>query len=249
MHDKVVRRAPPEAIIMELGKPTVDVGIFTNNLAGMEEFYGKTLGLPFESVLPVGGGYKQHRYVANGSVIKLMHTSEPLPRRHPGGYETIMIASSAAKNSSLQPDPDHNSVEIIPTGQDDVTQLELRVGVTDPEAFAKFYTQALGATAIGDNRFKIGESIIAVFHTPVVEKAKVRAFANSMDVIKDMAALGIRYITFRVTDCDAAFAALKGAGATVALEPFNFGTVARAAFGRDPDGNCIELAQRPAPTA
>jgi predicted enzyme related to lactoylglutathione lyase len=244
-----VRRAPPEAIIMELGKPTIDVGIFTNNLAGMEEFYGKTLELPFESVMPVGAGYKQHRYLANGSVIKLMHTTAPLPRRIPGGYETIMIASAGAKTPRLVPDPDHNSVEIIPTGKDDVTQLELRVGVSDPDAFAKFYTQALGATAIGGNRFKIGESIIAVFHAPEIKKTVAIPFANSLDVIKSMAALGIRYITFRVKDCDAAFAALKGAGAAVALEPFNFGTVARAAFVRDPDGNFIELAQRPAPTA
>src|SRR5579859_2601455 len=169
---------------MDLAKQTVDVGIFTNNLEAMQEFYGKTIGLPFESVLPVGGGYKQHRYLANGSVIKLMHTTEPLPRRHPGGYETIMIASSSAKTARLVPDPDHNSVEIIPTGKDDVTQLELRVGVSDPDAFAKFYTQALGAKAIGGNRFKIGESIIAVFHAPEIKKADLTPFANAADIIK-----------------------------------------------------------------
>ena len=113
--------------------------------------------------------------LANGSVIKLMHTADHLPPRRPGGYETIMIASSSAKTSSLQPDPDHNAVEIIPTGQDDVTQLELRVGVSDPDAFATFYTQALGATAIGQNRFKIGESIIGVFHAPAIRKRFHRA--------------------------------------------------------------------------
>ena len=48
---------------MDLAKQTVDVGIFTNNLEAMQEFYGKTLGLPFESVMPVGGGFKQHRYL------------------------------------------------------------------------------------------------------------------------------------------------------------------------------------------
>src|SRR5579862_6925497 len=102
---KAARRAPPEAT-MDLAKQTVDVGIFTNNLEAMQEFYGKTLGLPFESVMPVGGGIKQHRYLANGSVIKLMHTTETLPRRHPGGYETIMIASSSAKIPRFLPDPD-----------------------------------------------------------------------------------------------------------------------------------------------
>jgi predicted enzyme related to lactoylglutathione lyase len=234
---------------MDLAKQTVDVGIFTNNLEVMQEFYGKTLALPFESVLPVGGGFKQHRYLANGSVIKLMHTADPLPRRHPGGYETLMIASPSAKIPRFLPDPDHNSVELIPTGHDDVTQLEIRVGVTDPDTFASFYTQALGATAISGNRFKIGDTIIAVFHEAETKKAAVLPFANALEVIKGMAGLGIRYITIGVKDCDAAFAALKGAGAAEALAPFNFGTIARAAFVRDPDGNFIELAQRPAPAA
>src|ERR1700675_4256170 len=90
---------------MDLAKQTVDVGIFTNNLEAMQEFYGKTIGLPFESVMPVGGGLKQYRYIANGSVIKLMHTTEPLARRHPGGYETIMIASSKVKIPPSFPTP------------------------------------------------------------------------------------------------------------------------------------------------
>jgi|HubBroStandDraft_5_1064220.scaffolds.fasta_scaffold179851_2 lactoylglutathione lyase len=234
---------------MDLAKQSVDVGIFTNNIEQMQEFYGKTLGLAFESVLPVGGGIKQYRYLANGSVIKLMATPEPLPRRHPGGYETIMIASSTVKIPRFLPDPDHNSVELIPTGHDDVTQLEVRVGVTEPELFADFYTKALGATPLSDNRFKIGDTIIAVFHEAETKKAPIQPFANALDVIKGMTGLGIRYITLGVKDCEAAFTALKAAGAAEALAPVNFGTVARIAFVRDPDGNFIELAQRPAPVA
>jgi catechol 2,3-dioxygenase-like lactoylglutathione lyase family enzyme len=234
---------------MDLAKQSVDVGIFTNNLEAMQEFYGKTLGLPFESVLPVGGGIKQHRYLANGSVIKLMHTTEPLARRHPGGYETIMIASSTVKIPRFLPDPDHNSVELIPTGHDDVTQLEVRVGVTDPDIFADFYTKALGATPLSGNRFKVGETIIAVFHEAETKKVPALPFANALEVIKGMTGLGIRYITLGVKDCDAAFATLTTAGAALALEPVNFGAVARIAFVRDPDGNFIELAQRPAPAA
>lgn len=232
---------------MDLAKQTVDIGIFTNNIEAMQEFYGKTLELPFESVMPVGGGIKQYRYLANGSVIKLMHTADPLPRRHPGGYETIMIASKSAKIPRFLPDPDHNSVELIPPGRDDVNQLELRVGVTDPEVFAAFYTKALGAAPIGENRYKIGETIIAVFHEPETKHAPAAHFANALEVVKGMAGLGIRYITLGVKDCEAAFAALKSAGAAEALAPVNFGTVARIAFVRDPDGNFIELAQRPAP--
>ncbi|HEX4210212.1 MAG TPA: VOC family protein [Candidatus Binataceae bacterium] len=234
---------------MELARQTVDVGLFTNQLAAMQRFYGEELGLQFESVLPVGGGYKQHRYLANGSVIKLMHTEEPLPRRHPGGYETIMIASSKVAGSRAFADPDDNTVELIPTGQDDVTQLEIRLGVKNTDAFGEFYTRALGATAIGHDRYRIGETIVGVYHEPEIRPQASAAFANAMDVIKAMAGLGIRYITLGVTSCDDAFSQATAGGAAAAVSPVNFGTVARICFVRDPDGNFVEIAQRPAPAA
>jgi len=49
---------------VELKKPQVDVGIFTSQLEAMQRFYGEKLGLEFESVLPVGGGFRQYRYLA-----------------------------------------------------------------------------------------------------------------------------------------------------------------------------------------
>jgi catechol 2,3-dioxygenase-like lactoylglutathione lyase family enzyme len=234
---------------MELARKTVDVGLFTNQLEEMKKFYGDELGLQFESVLPVGGGYKQHRYLANGSVIKLMHTAEALPRRHPGGYETIMIATPKATTSKAFADPDDNTVELIPPGQDGVTQLEVRIGVHNVDAFGEFYTKAFAATALGDNRYKIGETILGVYHEPETIRKAAPEYSNPMEVIKGMAGLGIRYITIGVTNCDEAYKQLTGAGAASAVAPANFGTVARICFVRDPDGNFIEIAQRPAPAA
>jgi hypothetical protein len=46
---------------MELNRPQVDVGLFTNRINEMKALYGETLGLQFESELAVGGGFKQHR--------------------------------------------------------------------------------------------------------------------------------------------------------------------------------------------
>jgi catechol 2,3-dioxygenase-like lactoylglutathione lyase family enzyme len=234
---------------MELARQTVDVGLFTNQLSAMQKFYGEELGLQFESVLPVGGGYKQHRYLANGSVIKLMHTEEPLPRRHPGGYETIMLATPKVKISKALADPDDNTVELVAPGQDEVTQLEVRIGVSDMDVFGEFYTKALGATAIGHDRYKIGETIFGVYHEPGARKRTAPMYASPMDVIKAMAELGIQYVTIGVTSCDDAYKQLTGAGAAAAIAPANFGTVARICFVRDPDGNFIEIAQRPAPAA
>jgi catechol 2,3-dioxygenase-like lactoylglutathione lyase family enzyme len=230
---------------MELARPQVDVGIFTNNIEELKAFYGETLGLAFESLLPVGGGFRQHRYLANGSVVKLMESREPLPRRHPGGYETLIIATPKTSTPEALTDPDGNKIVIVPPGQDDVTQIEVRVGVTDVDAFERFYTKACGAQPIGANRYKIGETIFAAFHDPGASRAATKPFANPLEVVKAMAARGIRYVTAQVRNCDDAFKALTSAGASEAVPPTNFGTVARICFVRDPDGNFVEISQRP----
>jgi len=230
---------------MELAKPQVDVGIFTHHLEPMQAFYGEKLGLQFESVMPVGGGFKQYRYLCNGSVIKLMHTREPLRARRPGGYETIMIATPKVNHGEALADPDDNTIELVPPGADDVTQIEIRIGVSDLDRFDAFYEKAVGATPIGNHRYRLGETIFGLYHEPAVRPTPPMPFPNALEVIKAMAELGIQYVTIQTRDCDAAFKQLTSAGAIVAVAPMDFGTVARIAFVRDPDGNFIELARRP----
>jgi predicted enzyme related to lactoylglutathione lyase len=230
---------------MELAKPQVDVGIFTRQLESMQAFYGERLGLHFESMLPVGGGFRQYRYLCNGSVIKLMHCRDRLRPRRPGGYETLMIATSKVTQVEALPDPDDNAIELVPPGRDDVTQLEIRVGVRDVEAFGEFYTGAFGAVDIGHNRYKIGETIFGVYHEHEIHPPKITPFANPLEAVNAMAELGIQYVTLQVGNCDAAVSALQAAGAAIAVEPSTFGNVARISFVRDPDGNFIELSQRP----
>jgi predicted enzyme related to lactoylglutathione lyase len=230
---------------MELNRPQIDVGLFTNRINEMKAFYGENLGLQFESELPVGGGFKQHRFVANGSIIKLMDSRDPLPRRHPGGYETLIIATNRVAQPEAINDPDGNTLELVPPGRDDVTQLEIRLGVSDVNRFDEFYTKAAEATSIGGHRYRIGETIFATFRHPLARQIKPAAMANPLEVVKAMAALGIRYVTLQVKNCDAVFKAMTAAGASVGVAPENFGNVARIAFVRDPDGNFIELAQRP----
>jgi catechol 2,3-dioxygenase-like lactoylglutathione lyase family enzyme len=195
--------------------------------------------------MPVGGGFKQHRYVANGSIIKLMESRDPLPRRHPGGYETLIIASDRVSQPEALNDPDGNTIELVPPGRDEVNQLEVRLGVSDVDHFDAFYTKAADGVGIGGHRYKIGETIFATFRHPLARQIKPAPLANLLDVVKGMAALGIRYVTIQVKNCDAAFKAMTAAGATVGVAPETFNNVARVAFVRDPDGNYIELAQRP----
>jgi catechol 2,3-dioxygenase-like lactoylglutathione lyase family enzyme len=187
---------------------------------------------------------KQHRFVANGSIIKLMDARVPLLRRHPGGYETLIIATNRASQAEALNDPDGNTIELVPPGRDDVTQLGVRLGVSDVNRFDTFYTKAADAADIGGHRYEIGETIFATFRHPLARAVKPAPMTNLLEVVKAMAALGIRYVTIQVKNCDAAFKAMIEAGAAVGVAPENFGNIARAAFVRDPDGNFIELAQR-----
>ena len=230
---------------MELSRPQLDVGFFTNKIDEMKAFYGEKLGLAFESIMPVGGGLKQHRYLANGSVIKLMESAEQLPPRRAGGYATLVIATPKVSAPEVLHDPDGNTVELVPPGRNGVTQIEVRLGVTEAADYENFYIKGCGAKSIGGNRYQVGETIFTPFADAGATRAPAQLFANPMEAVKSMAALGIRYVTIQVRNCDAAYKELTDAGASQTVTPINFGTVARIAFVRDPDGNFVELAQRP----
>ena len=57
-------------------------------------------------------------------------------------------------------------------------------------------------------------------------------------------AVGIRYITIQVRDCDLEHRRFISMGAWEGAAPITLGTVARISFIRDPDGNAIEISQR-----
>ncbi|MGH7988124.1 MAG: VOC family protein [Candidatus Binataceae bacterium] len=118
--------------------------------------------------------------------------------------------------------------------------------MSDPAAYDRFYQEAIGATRLAPGRYKIGETIFAVEKAADAKSSSGAApFKNALEVVLAMAALGIRYVTMQVRSCDAAHEALLSAGASEAVAPSNFGTVARICFVRDPDGNFVEISQRP----
>ena len=230
---------------MELARPQLDVGLFTNKLEEAQAFYGGKLGLHFESILPVGGGFNQHRYLSNGGVIKVMHSRDPLPARRPGGYLRLIIASPNVTAPQTLLDQDGNNVELVPPGHNGVTQLEVVIGVRDSATFDSFYEKAAGAQRLGTGRYKVGETIFSVTKDPAATSAAAASFANPQEVVKAMGALGIRYVTLQVRNCDAVFNAMKEGGASEALKPATVGNVLRVSFVRDPDGNFVEIVQRP----
>lgn len=67
-------------------KAAIDIGIITNNLAAMLQFYQHTLGLAEEAVIDMPGGGVMHRLKVGDSVVKIIET-DPRPEQSapPGG--------------------------------------------------------------------------------------------------------------------------------------------------------------------
>ena len=229
---------------MELAKRFVDVGIFTNRLDEMRAFYAEQIRLPYEELLPVGGGVRQYRYGLLGSVLKINHSRNPLPPRIAGGYRMLSISDSRTPMPISTQDPDGNDIELVPTGNRGVNQIEIHIGVTDEVAFDHFYGDAMQAERLAAGRFKLGETIISFRHDPAAILAQKSATASAADVIASMRAVGMRYITVQVRDVDAEHRRFMSMGVWEGAAPVSLGAVARISFIRDPDGNFIEISQR-----
>ncbi|MGB6089570.1 MAG: VOC family protein, partial [Candidatus Binataceae bacterium] len=141
-------------------------------------------------------------------------------------------------------DPDGNEIELVPTGQRGINQIEIHIAVTDEAAFARFYGEALGGEKIDARRYKIGETIISFAHDSAARRAEDATSAPAAQVIAGMRAAGFRYITIQVRDCDAEHRRFLSMGVREGAAPVTLGTVARISFIRDPDGNWIEISQR-----
>src|SRR5262249_6627458 len=230
---------------MELAKNFLDIGLFTNRLDEMKRFYGERLRLPYEELLPLGGGMHQHRYGLLGSVLKINHSRGPLPQRSRGGGERRRpIGGSPPPMPFELTDPDGNSIELVPTGQRGIRHIEIHLGVTSEADFAKFYGEALGGQRVDERRCRIGETILSFAHDPAARRADKSASQTAEEVIGSIRAVGFRYCTVQVMNCDAEHQPLLPMGVWDGAAPVTLGKVARIPFIPDPDGNSIEISHR-----
>lgn len=229
---------------MDLAKDCIDVGLFTNRLEEMREFYAERVRLPYEELLPVGGGVKQYRYGLLGSVLKINHSRDPLPLRISGGYNKLVIADRRTPMPFQLADPDGNEIHLVPTGHYGVDQIEIHLGVTNEDDFARFYGEVLGAVQLAPRRYRLGKTILSFDRDPAARRAERGTSASAMEAIGAMRAVGMRYMTVQVRDCNAEFKRLTAMGAWAGAQPVTLGEVARICFIRDPDGNWIEVSQR-----
>jgi catechol 2,3-dioxygenase-like lactoylglutathione lyase family enzyme len=220
---------------MNLAKPRVDIGLNTNNLDAMLAFWQDEVGVPFDHVLPIRKGMKQHRHDAAGSVLKINHHEAALPQTPPSGYAELLIARDGLSAPRTLRDPDGNAVTLVPRGLHGVEQIGIRLKVRDLAAHRRFYAEGLGLAeepAANGAAFRAGETVLLLEQSP-------DAPADAK-----MEGKGWRYITFQLFKCDAEHARILAHGGREAVAPVTLGTTARISMVRDPDGNWIEISQR-----
>jgi lactoylglutathione lyase len=217
---------------MRLAKNCLDVGLFTTNLEPMLEFWQHEVGLPFEELLPVGGGVHQHRHGLNGSVLKINSVRGELPDLGPSGYRELFIVREGCRVPKRLTDPDGNHVTLIPPGYADIETLGIRIATSDMAWANSYYGGSLGWEPAGDGRFRCGTTRLLLEHDESAQR------------VGEMRARGYRYLTVQVWDCDAEHVGIVSRGGTEGRPPATLGSTARISFVRDPDGNWLEVSQR-----
>jgi catechol 2,3-dioxygenase-like lactoylglutathione lyase family enzyme len=220
---------------MNLAKPRVDIGLNTNNLEAMLAFWQGEMGVPFDHVLPIRKGQKQHRHDLAGSVLKINHFADPLPPAPRAGYAEVLVARPGITQMKIRRDPEGVVAGLVPPGTLGIHQVGIKLKVRDLERHRRFYADALGlaeAPHAHGAAFRAGETILMLEESD--EATADAAFQGP----------GLRYITFQVFQCDAEHAHILARGGREAVAPVTLGTTARISMVRDPDGNWIEISQR-----
>ena len=213
---------------MQLVKPALDIGLYTNDLDPMLAFWQQQAGLRFSELLPVGGGVHQHRHAIGDSVLKINHSRSPGPTGA-SGLAQLALFNSQVKQPQRLHDPDGNAIELNPH-HDSAPNLRLTLQVNNYADSESFYANALGLKRNAQDAFLVGSSEI------VLQPGSVGDVPQK--------AIGFRYMTFQVADVVGEHRAILASGGLEGMAPVRLGDVAYISFVRDPDGNWIEISQR-----
>ena len=217
---------------MQLAKPALDIGLYTNNVDAMLAFWQEQVHVEFSELLKVGGGLHQHRHAIGDSVLKINNRRDPVDASTPSGLTRLEIFSSAVDEAVELIDPDGNEVTLSPHPKDvgQARNLTLHMQANNLDQAATFYGDVLGLEQAGPHSFAVGASQIEI------EQGEVAPI--------ERAALGYRYMTMQVFDVVNTHAKIISLGGTEGSAPRRLGEVAYISFVRDPDGNWIEISQR-----
>jgi catechol 2,3-dioxygenase-like lactoylglutathione lyase family enzyme len=226
----------PSAGSVDLARAGFDVGLLTDHADAMLGFWRDTLGLSLEASINPTPGLVQHRLTMYGSVLKLNCLASPIrgPARM-AGIRMLLLADDSIEVPQHVRDPDGNLVCRVPRGFGGVRTFGVHLAVSDEQAFRVFHRDVLGLEALGHNTYDFAGATLSFSWSPDVEPNSVPQ------------ASGFGYLTFQVMDVQQAHADLCARGAKELSAPGTSGiaTTSSISFIADPDGNRIELSQRP----
>ena len=162
---------------MDLAKPALDVGLYTNQLEPMLAFWQNEAHARFTELLPVGGGVHQHRHALGDSVLKINHPREPIAKGEPTGLVELTIFGHALETLT---DPDNNRINLVPA--DDKKNIKLTLTTPRLSQMQDYYGDTLGLTSRDSNTFAAGASEIQLI------EGELGRF--------DRSGIGYRYMTF-----------------------------------------------------
>ncbi|MGH3636708.1 MAG: VOC family protein [Mycobacterium sp.] len=212
------------------------MGLITNRGEQMLAFWRDEIGLRLERTLKPVPGVIQHKLTLGNAVLKVNCLDAPLPvRSRLAGLRMLMLVDTGVESPQHVRDPDGNLVCLLPVGVAGVGRFGVHLAVSNESAFHDFYGRVLHLTAVGDRAYDCGGATISFAWSPDVVRAPGQQGA------------GFGYITFQVMDAFETHRLICGRGADEERPPSSehTSTESTISFVLDPDGNRIEISQRP----
>jgi catechol 2,3-dioxygenase-like lactoylglutathione lyase family enzyme len=219
---------------IRLARAAFDVGLLTTDIDPMIAFWHRERRLPIERIFEPTPGVTQYKLTMHGAVMKVNHVAggaSQAPRL--GAVRLLRFVDEVAEARHLR-DPDGNLVQLVPPGGD-LSTFAVHLAVSDERTADEFYGRVLGLETVSDRVYDVAGAALS--------------FAWSPDVAPGAGTggRGFGYITLQVMDVVAAHALVCGRGAHEVMAPSDsaYAGGSSVSFIADPDGNLIELSERP----
>ena len=204
----------------------------TNHLDEHLSFWQNVVQLKYDGMLKLGGGIYQHRFRANGSVIKVNHCRATIVDGARAGYRTLLIASDDILSPRYLNDPDGNAVILVPRRHLGIEDIGVELHGKKLEPSRVFLKHILMCKKDSGDNYRCGSSFIFL-------RENNECFPSHV-----WQGLGYRYVTVRVHDVEEEHARALERGASEIQPPTVMGMRAKISFIGDPYGNAFELSQR-----
>jgi len=217
---------------MNLAKPHLDVGLFTNRRDEQLQFWQQRVRLTYDHMGKLGGGMQQHRHHVHGSILKVNHARDPLAPLPASGLVGVRMAQAGRVAVTELNDPDGNRVLLVPPGDEQVVGLAIELKVNNRDAHDHFWRHVMQFERVATGAYRCGDTLVLIVSEGPVQRCD------------DWRGPGWRYTTVQIQDCAAEHAGVLARGGVEGAPPMLLGSTVRMSFVRDPDGNYIELSQR-----